>query len=207
VLVKNASTSRLYSRGSGFTYLIPWSMFTKHRHHRPMASLKPREPRRTVILKAQMRVADGWRAVTVCNLSSRGLMAKCSAPPAKGAYIELRHRGVHIVGRVAWSQGLRFGVRAQDKIDIASLLDESPLKGIRTPGTIWADVPPHSSAARPRPDLPAQIAASRRISRAFDWSVVVLGSVVAASFIFGAASTALKAPMQKVAAALAGGNP
>jgi hypothetical protein len=41
----------------------------------------------------------------------------------------------------------------------------------------------------------------------FDWSVVVLGSVIAASFIFGAASTALKAPMQKVAAALAGGNP
>jgi hypothetical protein len=172
-----------------------------------MASLKPREPRRTVILKAQMRVADGWRAVTICNVSSRGLMAKCSAPPAKGAYIELRHGGVHIVGRVAWLQGLRFGVRTQDKIDIASLLDESPLKGIRTPGTIWTDVPPHSSAARPRPDLPTQIVASRRISRGFDWSVVVLGSVIAASFIFDAASTALKAPMQKVAAALAGGNP
>jgi hypothetical protein len=140
-LVKHLKGSRSYNHCRGFTYLTTPSMFTKHRYYRPMASLKPRELRRTVILKAQMRVADGWRAVTICNVSSRGLMAKCSAPPAKGAYIELRHRGVHIVGRVAWSQGLRFGVRAQDNIDIASLLDQSPLNGIRTRGAIWTVIP------------------------------------------------------------------
>jgi len=171
-----------------------------------MGSLKQREPRRTVILKAQMRDADGWRAVTICNVSSRGLMAKCSTRPAKGAYIELRHRGVHIVGRVAWVQGSRFGVRTQDKIDIDALLEGPRAKGMRT-GETNPPAAPHHSAARSIPDLPAQIAASCRIARAFDWSVVVLGSVLAAIFIFGAASTALRAPMEKAAAALAGGNP
>jgi len=42
------------------------------------------------MLKAQMRDDTRWRAVTICNVSSRGLMTKCSAPLAKGAYIELR---------------------------------------------------------------------------------------------------------------------
>jgi len=185
---------------------VPMSMFTKHRYHRLMGSLRQREPRRTVILKARMRDADGWRDVAICNLSSRGLMAKCSALPAKGAYIELRYRHVCIVGRVAWAQGSRFGVRTQDKIDIDSLLDESLVKGVRT-READRTTPPHHPAARSAPDLSAQVAASRRFARLFDWSIVVLGSVLAAIFIFGAASTALKTPMQKVGAALAGGKP
>jgi len=171
-----------------------------------MGSLKQREPRLAVVLKARMRDGDGWRDATICNLSSRGLMAKCSASPAKGAYIELCYRGICIVGRVAWSQGSRFGVRTQDKIDIASLLDQSLPKDINR-GEASRTAAPHRSTARPKPDLAAQIAASRHIARAFDWSVVVLGSLVAASFICGAASTALEAPMQKIAAALAGGSP
>ena len=169
-----------------------------------MGSLKLREPRRTVILKARMRDGDGWRAVTICNISSRGLMAKCPAPPAKGGYIEVRHRSVCIVGRVVWSQGSRFGIRTQDKIDIAGLLDASAQKGNGTGEA--AGTAERRSTARPDPDLSARIAASRHFARAFDWSIIVLACVVGASFIFGAASTALKAPMQKVAAALAGGD-
>jgi len=80
-----------------------------------------REQRRLVHLTAQLRVNDDWCAAIICNVSSRGLMAKCANPPAKGATVEVRHHGMVILGEVIWSLGERFGLRSPTQIDLVAL--------------------------------------------------------------------------------------
>jgi hypothetical protein len=84
-----------------------------------------REQRRLVHLSGQYRLDEAWDAVTICNLSSRGLMAKCSAPPPKGVTVELRHNEFTIAGEVAWSLGERFGLRCPPPIDLRALHDHA----------------------------------------------------------------------------------
>jgi hypothetical protein len=85
-----------------------------------------REQRRLVHLKGQVSVGDSWRSATICNVSSRGLMAKCSEPPAKGAVVEVRHHGFNALGEVAWVHGERFGVRCPTPVDLPALHGGTP---------------------------------------------------------------------------------
>lgn len=82
---------------------------------------KPREPRRLIVVKA--RLQDGTREsdVMIGNVSSRGLMAKCDRPPAKGARVEIRHGPLSITGEVMWSKNRRFGLQSDEAIDIIAL--------------------------------------------------------------------------------------
>ena len=69
-----------------------------------------------------MRLGEGWHDIVICNVSSRGLMARTRAAPPRGSFIEIRHGSICIVGQVRWSAGARFGIRAQERIDIMGLL-------------------------------------------------------------------------------------
>lgn len=73
-------------------------------------------------------VVDGrWTDVCILNLSSRGLMLQMAVPPRSGQFVEIR-RGSHvIVARVVWSRNHRFGVRTQDSVPVASLINEPDL--------------------------------------------------------------------------------
>jgi hypothetical protein len=82
-----------------------------------------RDQRRLVYLSCEYRAGDAWRAVTICNISANGLMAKCAQPPAKGALIEIQHNGFVISGEVAWSLGGRFGLRCLPPTDLRALQD------------------------------------------------------------------------------------
>ena len=170
-----------------------------------MGSQKPREQRRIVFLKARMRATDEWCDVTICNISSRGLMAKCNMPPSKGTYIELRHRSVCIIGRVAWSHGARFGVRAQDRIDLASLLAEGSLKP-KAPGEERRLAQRDRRPAGRQPDAAARAEASRRFARAFDRAALLFVALVAAVVLFDVASGSLSGPLQEARGALASGQ-
>jgi hypothetical protein len=167
-----------------------------------MGFARAREQRRMVMVKARMRVTADWADVTICNVSSRGLMAKCSKAPTRGSYVEIRQRGACIVGRVAWSQGMRFGIRTQDPIDIAALLAEPTIKGTRA-----------QNDRRVQPRKPATAMAvvrhedkaegSRRFSRAFEWGVIVAASAFGVSQLAAVAGGALGEPLQKVKQTLA----
>lgn len=86
---------------------------------------KKREERVKVLAKARMRDGSAWSDVCLVNLSSRGAGLQCAAPPSTGSYVEIkRGSNVLIVGRVAWSQGHRFGIRTQDVIWVNAVLKD-----------------------------------------------------------------------------------
>jgi hypothetical protein len=86
---------------------------------------KKREERVKVLAKARMRDGSAWSDVCLVNLSSRGAGLQCAAPPSTGSYVEIkRGSNVLIVGRVAWSQGHRFGIRTQDVIWVNAVLND-----------------------------------------------------------------------------------
>ena len=92
-------------------------------------ALKPREQRMKVILPARMKDHRGWHDVRILNISSQGLMARSSAAPARGAYLELRRGGHVIVARVVWSNGQQFGVQSQARLVPAQIIEERPAAG------------------------------------------------------------------------------
>lgn len=157
-----------------------------------------------VVVKARMRVSAEWIDVTIGNVSSRGLMAKCAEPPAKGSYVEIRQRGCCIIGRVAWSHGLRFGIRTQDRIDLATLLAEPTIKRVRAQRERHIE-PRRPAPARVVPGLEVQLDRSRRLSRAVEWAAIVGFSVFAVIQLAAGVGNILGQPLTSVGSALAGG--
>lgn len=161
---------------------------------------KPREDRRGILVAARMRDAEGWHDVTICNVSSRGLMIKATPPPAPGSFIELRKNDVCIVGQVKWAKGICFGIRAQDRIDIQDLLAGHASTTPRSPRN------ERRSADRliERPVDLAQLAERNRMFGRIFGHAVIVSAVIAAGFLISEiAGSALKAPLTKVAGALA----
>lgn len=166
-----------------------------------MGTKRPREERRTISLNARLRFDDGWRDVTIGNVSSRGLMLRGSALPQRGTFIEVRHHNLCIVGRVVWSQGLRAGVRTQDLVDVPTLIGsptarirKADLERRRVSKTLKGRAPALSSVDRAE--------ASRRFGRIFEWSAIAAGGALLAIGAADAAFSALEAPMGKVREAL-----
>jgi hypothetical protein len=160
--------------------------------------MKPREPRKKVMIKARMRVGAAWQDACILDMSSRGLMIQASDPPPGGSYLELR-RGRHvIVARVVWSRDRRAGLRSQDPLPTEAIIAE-----------------PDQSAGRPiapgverRAEPAARIVRStdhehsRWRSRAWEFaSLAVVGGVLA-TFAFDAVASALERPMTAVEGAL-----
>jgi hypothetical protein len=166
-----------------------------------MRPLKPREDRRPISVPARLRSETGWSDVTIGNVSSRGMMLRCVAPPPQRAYIEVRHQGVCIVGQIVWINGARCGVRTQDLVDVAGLLSQGGRRA-RQP----AD--DRRSAGRPveapRQQSPAERAeASRRVARLLDFAVIAAAATGAAALAASLMFDAFSAPLARTAEALA----
>jgi hypothetical protein len=151
------------------------------------------------MIRARMRATDEWRDITICNVSSRGLMAKCAPPPAKGTYIEIGRGGVCVIGRVMWAQGARFGVRAQDRIDIPGLIaDTAPAR----PGQDRRTQPRDRPATLRKADIAAKADTSRHFARTLDWAAIAVAALLAGWLVVETASYALQAPMAEARSAL-----
>ena len=162
--------------------------------------MKPREPRRKVMLKARLRVGAAWRDACILDLSSRGLMIQASEPLRGGSYIEMR-RGRHvIVARVMWSNDRRCGLLTQDPLPTDALIAEPDLSEGRT------IAPPQERrrvhAAPPRAFAGEQ---SRWRGRAFEFALVVMVGGACGTFAYGAVSDALARPLAQAGSALTGG--
>ncbi len=145
----------------------------------------------------------GWADLTICNLSSRGLMAKCADPPPRGTFVEVRRGTVSVIGQVRWVYGGRLGIRAQEPIDISGLLCDAPTgRGIGS----------HERRADPRVHHHDHRTAlnealeehSRRWSRLFDWMIVAAVGAISAGVLVGQVYSTLSAPLAQASAALAG---
>jgi len=87
------------------------------------------ETRTPVVLPARLRAGGPESAVMLLDVSSRGMLAACGAPPPRGAFVELLAEGRSFVGQVQWSAAGRFGLVLRDRLDVAGLLrgDAAPL--------------------------------------------------------------------------------
>lgn len=148
-----------------------------------------------------MRDEEGWSDITIHNVSSRGLMMRSLGSLARGDYIEIRKGMIAIIGRVVWSKNGSYGVRSQDRIDIAGLLGEAggirPLPDGERRESSRSDAPPLTPAA-----LAARAERSRRLARAFQWLSITAGIVVTVGVIAHTAHTALSAPLRQARAML-----
>lgn len=127
-----------------------------------------------------MQTDRGWVDVTICNVSSGGLMAQCRTPLERGRYVEVRYRSKSLVGRVAWSAPDRFGLLTRDRIDIEELLAEPGVGAGRTrPRT-----EPEPPVVRTLTLTPVeQHELSRNLSKLGQWACLVCLSLGAAFFI------------------------
>ena len=164
-----------------------------------MGHLKPREPRTAVLLPAQINTGTGWGAVTICDVSARGLSLRATDPPPRGSFVELRHEGLSIVGQVRWTAGSKCGVQARERIALSALLG--------------ADAPVAAavkrSAVLPNPLLPAPYPAGsqaaarhRRAGQALEWVSLVAVGLLAAGAIAVSVRATLVAPFEQVRAAM-----
>lgn len=162
-----------------------------------MGSQKPREDRKPLNVPARMRLGEGWHDIVICNVSSRGLMARTRTAPPRGSFIEIRHGSLCIVGQVRWSAGARFGIRAQERIDIMGLLV----------GRKTAAADPVSAErrirARPVPvSANSRAESSRRFARLFDWGMVVLAVAVVGVIVAEVAGKTLRTPLDRARVAM-----
>lgn len=170
-----------------------------------MSFFKPREQRKSVNLTVRVRSDYGWGDARIRNVSSRGMMVLCEAPPKRGSYVEIRRGSCVVVGRIVWAAGDSFGLQSQDKIDLADLANPpahaAGAKGERrkTPRT-------RGGPARHAPTIAEREAASARIARAANFIAI---AVIGAGFAMVVADTAvetLASPLELAEVALRGAN-
>jgi hypothetical protein len=150
------------------------------------------------MLNGRLRTDEGWSDITICNVSSRGLMVKCATPPPRGAFVEVRRGGSCIVGHVRWVHGIRFGLRSQERIDVAALGDDQgPRKR----------VPSEERRTAPRTPSPPPLSVredrARATARLLDWTILAVAAVAAATLVTQTVSSTLSAPLQQTRTALA----
>ena len=146
--------------------------------------VKPREPRRKVFIAARMRCDGQWTDVRVLDAASRGFLIQAHQPPQMGAYIELGRGPRTFVARVVWSHHQRFGVRTQDKIDVAAFVD--PPTGKQTGADRRADTAAieRRSADRRREAVGERLAHSQARARTLEYcSIVAVGGIAAMALI------------------------
>lgn len=168
-----------------------------------MSAHRTREPRQPVRIGARLKSGRGWSDVVLRNVSARGVMGQCPAPPARGDYVEVRCGAYVIVARVAWTADDRFGARAQDTIELADLVAcaegrareaEERRQGVRA-----------AAPVRYRPTVRERHSASLRLGRLFEFGSLILGGAALAALLGGAAHDALARPVTTVSQALSAG--
>jgi hypothetical protein len=168
-----------------------------------MSAYPARERRQPVRIGARLKSGRGWSDVVIRNVSPRGIMGLCAAPPARGDYVEVRCGACVIVARVAWTNENCFGARAQDVIVLPDLIAGS--RGRESPAQERRRQARPQSSTVPVPSLAARAAASSRVARTLDFLAIVLAGATAASIAAGVAHDAMARPADHIAQALSKG--
>jgi len=158
-------------------------------------SRPPREVRRRVVLPARLRTGVQWSDTCILNISSRGLMIHSGKPAPKGSLVELR-RGEHvIIARIAWRDGARVGLCAEDRVPIEEIMSVGQSQAFRLAASDG------SLVERRKQPRPASLDARLR-GRALEF---LAAGAIAASLAGGAWATTEQAfarPLAEVSAAL-----
>ena len=149
-----------------------------------------------------MRSGAAWVDVCIVNLSLRGAGLQSASPPARGSYVEIRRASSVIIGRVIWTNGHRFGIRAQDRLPIDAIVAEPKGNERAAPKGDTGLI----ADRRAVPRLEHRHDASRHIARVAEFAcLAIVGSGAAIGF-YGAIERALAHPISTVSSALAVGR-
>jgi hypothetical protein len=166
--------------------------------------VKPREPRRNVMLTARMRHGEAWSDACILNISSRGLLLHAADPPSRGTFIEVRRGAYVIVARVIWAKTDRFGVCAQDRLAIDALVANKPSSNQPLGRADGTNV---ERRARPRSDrLEWRYSRSREKGQALQFACVVGLGLGLAACAYEAVTETLSKPLSLVSRQLAKGE-
>jgi hypothetical protein len=151
-----------------------------------------------------MRSGTNWTDICIKNMSSRGLMAETEAPPRRGSYVEIRRGQQVIIGRIIWAEGNRFGLRAQDRVDIDAIVNEPRLA--RKPASATQAGPGAERRRDPDrrrlEDIAARAEQSRRRSATFQFLIVVGLGVLAATILASEVYKVLSIPLNTIGSRL-----
>ena len=162
--------------------------------------MKPREPRRKIVVPARIRQAGRWADVRILDASSRGFMIHLPNAPPRGTYVEL-HRGRRsYVARVVWQSAQRCGLQTQDRVIVDDLV--KPPEAVTDPRQDEAPTIERRSAGRARDRIELKAERSRTSGRAGQFAAFICGAVVAASLLYGMVGQALSRPLAQVSTAL-----
>ena len=89
----------------------------------PLLNQTPRiEDRTKVMIRARLRGPNGECDACVLDISSRGLAASTTTPPARGEFVELLVGRSRLVGQVRWTGQRRFGVSLSERVSVISVI-------------------------------------------------------------------------------------
>ena len=150
------------------------------------------------MIRARLRAGATWADACILNLSPRGMGLQSASPPGRGSYVELR-RGHHvIVARVMWTDGHRFGIRAQGQIPVESVISEPVLPAAN-------DGAPPAIDRRAKPRLDERHDGSRTLSRAIQFGFVLTLGASAGFALFDGVRQAFAKPLTSATEALGEG--
>lgn len=159
-------------------------------------------------MPARMRSGATWTDIVIKSMSVRELMAETFQPPRRGSFVEIRRGNQVIIGCVVWSEGERFGVRAQDRIDVHAVVTEPRLASRPARN---GDVAPGGEERRRDParrggeDIAERAEQSRRRSAALQFVLIASLGGIAAAVLVSAAYDALSTPLKAIGSRLVGG--
>jgi hypothetical protein len=163
--------------------------------------LRERDPRTTVFLPSRMRVNSSWTDACIHNVSARGMLVASDRAPDPGAYVEIRRGQAVIIGQAVWKKNQFFGVRTQDRIDLAVLQGQPARNGDAAGAKVE-----RRSEDRFRKDaaIARTLERDRAFARLFQFGIlafaVAAASVMVASSVYGV----LSAPVDRMTRAMAG---
>jgi hypothetical protein len=145
----------------------------------------------------RMNVDGKWSSGCIHDVSDHGLLMSSLDPPPAGTYIDIRRGTLIIIGRVVWIGGERFGVRTQDPVSAAALLNEPVLK--HRPTNSDRRGPDRATSAQRYVLLAAQ---SARLSSHLQFVCLALAGAGLAGFIGVSCYQALVAPLHAITVVL-----
>jgi hypothetical protein len=167
--------------------------------------VKQRETRRKIFVAAQMRSEGYWIDVHVLNISTRGLLVQTKTLPEKGSYVEICRGSQIVIGRVAWCNGRKFGVRTQDRIDVSAFVDHPSHQTAHDAaigGALKAVDRAHGALALASPEQ--RLAHSVRMAAIFQFGALVFAGLLCAVFLMDWMHEILGGSMHDVSVALSG---
>jgi hypothetical protein len=154
-----------------------------------------------------MRSGAAWTDIVIKSMSVRELTAETAQPPRRDSFVEIRRGTQVIIGCVIWSEAERFGVRAQDRIDVDALVTEPRLASRPArngDGAAGGEERRRDPERRGSADIAERAEQSRRRSAALQFVIVVSLGGIAAAVLGSEVYDALSTPLTAIGSVLPG---